>query len=519
MLLASLGTLTGMRAAAAGSIACDPGSLIAAINTANATSGGGTVDLAPGCTYTMTGRYVNASKNGGTEALPWITGNVTLHGNGATIARSSSLQCTMTSQAGCFRFFFVKRGGVLKMDSLTLTNGAAAPGWAHHGGGAILSRGRVTLTGVTFTNNNVIDPRVPGGGAIENHDTGKLTIIQSAFNGNSATQAGAIMDDSTQSGSYMIISQTTFSGNQSTVYDGGAVEDVAGANDTLNGDTFVGNQAKGGGAIYAVGNMAIDDSTFTGNVGGTDGGGAIQNAGQLTITRSTLSANSSPYGANIHTYHNSGLPNPATFVAMTIVADGEGGGDNCSGSDPITDSGHNLDSGTSCFSAQNQSLTDVQPQLEALASNGGPTQTMALPSSSPAVNAVPSGVTGCSGTDQRGVSRPQGQACDIGAYEMIITTGDSQPPTTPTNLRAPTVTATSVMLAWDASSDNVGVTGYTVYRDGAEVGATGGADATTFTDSSVAPATAYTYTVDAFDGGGNHSSPSAPPLLVTTPSS
>jgi fibronectin type 3 domain-containing protein len=128
-------------------------------------------------------------------------------------------------------------------------------------------------------------------------------------------------------------------------------------------------------------------------------------------------------------------------------------------------------------------------------------------------------VTGCSGTDQRGVSRPQGSACDIGAYEMIITTGDSQAPSTPANLRAPTVTANSVMLAWDPSSDNVGVTGYTVYRDGNEVGATGGADATTFTDSSVAPSMAYSYTVDAFDGSGNHSQPSSPPLSVNTPSS
>ena len=46
---------------------------------------------------------------------------------------------------------------------------------------------------------------------------------------------------------------------------------------------------------------------------------------------------------------------------------------------------------------------------------------MALPLNSPAVNAIPATVPGCAGsTDQRGVSRPQGPACDIGAYELIM---------------------------------------------------------------------------------------------------
>jgi predicted outer membrane repeat protein len=518
--LAALGTtIVDARAAHGTSVPCDTASLVSAIDTANNTYGGGTLSLAPGCTYTLTIAN-NNDLHHGYNAFPVITGKVIIHGNGATIERSTSLQCSSTARANCFRFFFVKRPGRMWIDSLTFRNGAAEPGIPHpRGGGAILNRGKLSLTGVTFTDNTVTDPNTAGGGAIENHDSGRLTILQSTFSGNSATQAGAIEDDSTLSTSYMVISQSTFSGNQSTMFDGGAVENVAGAHDTLTADTFVGNQGKGGGAIYAPGTMTIDDSTFTNNVAGTDGGGAIQNAGQLTITRSTLSGNRSPYGANIHTYHLGGAARPVTTLAMTIVANGGGGGDNCSGTDPITDAGYNLDTGTSCISSKNQSFTSMQPQLEALASNGGPAQTMALPSSSPAVNAVPTDATGCNGTDQRGVSRPQGPGCDIGAYEMIITTGDSQAPTAPTMVSASAVTASSVTLRWDASSDNVGVTGYTVYRSGAAVGATGGADATTFVDSSVTPSMAYTYSVDAFDGSGNHSPPSSPPLSVTTPSS
>ena len=78
------------------------------------------------------------------------------------------------------------------------------------------------------------------------------------------------------------------------------------------------------------------------------------------------------------------------------------------------------------------------------------------------------------------------------------------------------VTSSSVSLKWNASSDNVGVTGYTIYRNGASVGSTGGPAATTFTDLTASPNTSYSYTVDAFDGSGNHSARSAP-VSVTTP--
>jgi len=57
-----------------------------------------------------------------------------------------------------------------------------------------------------------------------------------------------------------------------------------------------------------------------------------------------------------------------------------------------------------------------------LKDNGGATQTIALLAGSPGVDAIPSGVNGCGTTittDQRGVSRPQGSGCDIGAFELV----------------------------------------------------------------------------------------------------
>ena len=97
-------------------------------------------------------------------------------------------------------------------------------------------------------------------------------------------------------------------------------------------------------------------------------------------------------------------------------------------------------------------------------------------------------------------------------------TGSSaQPPTVPTGLATTTLTSSSVGLSWSASTDATGtLAGYTVYRNGNEVGTTG-AGTTTYTDSTVSPSTTYQYTVDAFDAAGTHSAQSQPALSVTTP--
>ncbi len=90
--------------------------------------------------------------------------------------------------------------------------------------------------------------------------------------------------------------------------------------------------------------------------------------------------------------------------------------------------------------------------------------------------------------------------------------GDTQPPTAPANLHTTSVTSGSVALAWDPATDNVGVTGYDVYRDGSPVATVTGTSAV---DSGVAAGTTYTYTVKARDAAGNTSDPAT--LPVTTP--
>ncbi|OXS35892.1 glycoside hydrolase family 6 protein [Streptomyces sp. XY006] len=107
------------------------------------------------------------------------------------------------------------------------------------------------------------------------------------------------------------------------------------------------------------------------------------------------------------------------------------------------------------------------------------------------------------------------------AYPAVPTDGgggpdpaDTTAPTAPTGLRSTAKTATSVSLSWTAATDNVGVTGYDVYRDGTKVNASP-VTGTSFTDSGLSAATAYGYTVRARDAAGNVSAASTA-LSVTT---
>jgi chitodextrinase len=92
-------------------------------------------------------------------------------------------------------------------------------------------------------------------------------------------------------------------------------------------------------------------------------------------------------------------------------------------------------------------------------------------------------------------------------------TGDTQAPTVPTGLKVTGTTSSTVSLSWTASTDNVGVSGYLIFRGGTQVGTS---TTTTFTDSGLAASTAYSYTVKARDAAGNTSAASSAVTGTTT---
>ncbi|WP_035055792.1 carbohydrate-binding module family 20 domain-containing protein [Andreprevotia chitinilytica] len=90
---------------------------------------------------------------------------------------------------------------------------------------------------------------------------------------------------------------------------------------------------------------------------------------------------------------------------------------------------------------------------------------------------------------------------------------DTTPPSVPTGLTAGTIKATSVALTWTASTDNVAVTGYKILRNGTQIGTSTTAS---YSDTTAAASTTYSYTVQAYDAAGNVSAASTA-LSVTTP--
>lgn len=98
-------------------------------------------------------------------------------------------------------------------------------------------------------------------------------------------------------------------------------------------------------------------------------------------------------------------------------------------------------------------------------------------------------------------------ASGLSSILFAATSQDTSPPSVPDNVHETGSTITSVSLAWTSSTDDVGVSGYHVYRDGLLVGSPGG---TAFTDTGLAVNSSHTYTISAFDAANNTSSQSAP---------
>ncbi len=91
---------------------------------------------------------------------------------------------------------------------------------------------------------------------------------------------------------------------------------------------------------------------------------------------------------------------------------------------------------------------------------------------------------------------------------------DTIVPTTPTGLKATVTSSSAVGLTWTASTDNVAVAGYNVYRNGALIGTTAAA---AYSDSGLGAVTSYSYTVAAYDGAGNVSAQSTAANATTLP--
>ncbi len=308
----------------------------------------------------------------------------------------------------------------------------------------------------------VIGGNVLGDGGAVKTVGGPVNVFQMTFEDNKALGSGGAIDNGA---SLVTIADSAFIGNTAINGVGGAI--------ALNGDTFsradrsyfTQNSADdGGGALNMTNNAAFQayNSTIHDNTAESGGGGLqVDNSAKnsylflSTLTDNKVTMPGSAAGLRVE----AGGINPFISVFGTIVAANRSDGVpfNCSGtisSVPATGGGYSIDDGSSCALdavPANGNLSSTDPKLAIFADYGGDTQTRALFSDSPALNAIPPAACDLSiahppyvSQDQREVTRPAGVNCDIGAFEGSIPAPVVTPPVTTTPPPAttpPTTTA------------------------------------------------------------------------------
>lgn len=392
------------------------GSLRAAITSANGAAGADTVNFQAGLTGTITL----------TTGEIAITDDVTITGPGA-----ASMTITKSGAAG--RLLDINVGTpTVTISGLTFQGGDPAGS-----GGAIAIRGgTLTVQSSVFTNNQTTGTFAGGGALYSYHGT--VNIQNSVFSGNTGAGGGALY--SNYGGGPVSIQNSTFSGNTARRA-GGALYATAG-NVTIQGSTFSGNSAgRAGGALYVRDNLVVQNSTFSGNSATGDGGAIFLYGGSTaTISNSTLTGNSTATGEGGAII----LYNDTLNLASTIIANNT----DKNGANEIFDLGSSTVNATNSliqvtsgftFGTNTANITGQNPLLGPLANNGGPTQTHALLSGSPAID------TGSNplalSFDQRGAGFPRtvGAQTDIGAFEVQAGGPPPPPPPPPALIPVPTL--------------------------------------------------------------------------------
>lgn len=356
--------------------------LISKINEANSTPAtADTIDLPAGCVYTLT-KVDN--QTAGNNGLPVIISPIIINGHGATIRRDLG--------AEKFRLFsvsFVAQAD-LTLNELTLSSGysynpADPNDISTNSGGAVRNSGHLTVTKSTIRENSGRE-----GGGIFNIN--QMTLLDVTIDSNE-DYFGLPGSAGIRNNGVGVITNTTLSHN--------GIHLNIGADGIFN--------AQGG-------HLEVTNSTLSHNTGC-----GIDNEGELVLNHVTMA------------FNFCGIASAGdVYTSNSIFGEGCGMGGNVHPVFP------NLSTSPGCGGPV---VSFAALELQPLADNGGATKTHALGAGSVAIDFV---VRDCLPTDQRGVARPQGPKCDVGAYENV------PPPVpelnvtdTPTSIPANTPTATS----------------------------------------------------------------------------
>ena len=326
----------------------------------------------------------------------------------------------------------------------------------YQGGGILLYDSPAIIRDSVIRDNRVVSPAgdnedVYGGGISTEFCCSALIIERTRFEGNSAVgdndvEGGAIhaYESAIHVEDSVFVDNVARSRHTADDTNGGLGGAIFLDDDDspleVHRSLFVGNQALGGGgeggAIYGDDNaqVVLTNTTLSGNEATHAGGGVfLEDDSVLRSTQTSFVGNSTTEataGGAIALETETGTPHAALRGTLFEGNTADGALDSCAG-DPVTSNGYNLSDDDSCDLDVTSDQEDTVADTAALAENGGPTMTHALPVTSPAVDTGGADCTGLGGViantmDQRGAGRPVDgdddgtAACDVGAFELAI---------------------------------------------------------------------------------------------------
>jgi hypothetical protein len=343
-----------------------PGSLRAAFMAAAAIPGPDVITLDP----SLSGTVILLKSTIATSETDGVTVDATTLPGGLTLSRDP---------AGVHRLLMVLPAAAMVLRGLKLTGDGQTV--TAEDGGAILNSGLLELDRCVLTGHRA----ARRGGAIAS--SGRLTLRHCTIADNSAGLRGGGLYDDNNSLGLLTLTNCTFTRN--TAIEGGGVATRRGG--TLTNCTIAGNSAENGGGVFAGDNMRLTHCTVANNTASSGGGVFCQRL--IFMTNCLVAGNAdNPLVADVDSFTMTGF----------VLQDGA----NFVGSGPVP----GLEA--------NPQLYSGDARLAPFGHYGGMTQTVALRRDSPAIDrAVPGNFAVSPATDQRGFSRSNGPAPDLGAYE------------------------------------------------------------------------------------------------------
>lgn len=429
----------------------------------------GDVSLREAINFAQSGGMINFASSllGGTIALNLgqlaIDKKLTINGLGADKLTVSGNNAS--------RIFQIENSAIAEINGLTIQNGNADG----NGGGIQIASGST----VNINNSSIFDNKAVGsGGGIFLGNNSTLKVINSIISRNETPEDGGgiasnpgagvkgtqsiVLNNVTVSentageagggieherGDLLEVRDSTISGNTAKNRDGGGIENDRSIlmliNSTLSGNRVEAANEDGGGVENDGGTASIINSTISGNQTDRFGGGIDNKGGALTVTSSTISGNKAREGGGINNRDAGTSTLGNSIVAGNIAANPSTAEVAILSKGASTSKGFNLvgqNNETGGFPKIDSDITltgAIDTAIAPLANNGGSTQTHALISGSPAVNAgnndnLPSDTFDLDGDsdtneplplDQRGQPRIIGSKVDIGAFEVSLPTG------------------------------------------------------------------------------------------------